>query len=282
LDTKDSKEILLNLEAYSSPVDFEEANPEDKVFDFLFLTTKAYDSESAQEEYKNVIQNCTYFIILQNGIGNEEIVKKFIEKAKIIRAVTTGGALLKEPGHIIHTGKGYTKLGFYYTDPSYLNQKEKEKRVKDLKFLVNLLNQSGLECHFVDDIVKVCWEKVFVNIGINPFAAITRLRNGQLLENEKIKDLMKKAVDEAIKVAKAKGIQLSNKDYVESVYDVARKTYKNQNSMLQDILKGKKTEIDFINGKIVEYAEKLGISVPLNDTLTRLIKGIEYSFFKKD
>ena len=85
-------------------------------------------------------------------------------------------------------------------------------------------------------------------------------------------------VEEALKVAKLKEITLSDRDYVDLMYSVAEKTYDNKNSMLQDILKAKPTEIDFLNGRIVEIAKDIGIKVPINELLTFLIKGLERSF----
>ena len=98
-----------------------------------------------------------------------------------------------------------------------------------------------------------------------------------MLENKGLKRLMGETVKEAVKVAKLKKIKLSNENFIELTYSVANKTYNNKNSMLQDILKGKKTEIEFLNGKIVEYANELGIDAPLNEFLTLLIKGLELS-----
>ena len=89
---------------------------------------------------------------------------------------------------------------------------------------------------------------------------------------------MESAVEEALEVARAMQIDLSNRNYVELMYSVAKKTYNNKNSMLQDVLKGKPTEIDFINGRIVEFGKKLGIEVVTNELLTTLIKGLERSF----
>ena len=83
------------------------------------------------------------------------------------------------------------------------------------------------------------------------------------------------AIKEALLVADKKEIVLSKKDYVNLTYEVAKNTYQNKNSMLQDILKAKKTEIDFINGKIVDYAKELEIETPINTVLTLLIKGLE-------
>ena len=82
----------------------------------------------------------------------------------------------------------------------------------------------------------------------------------------------------SIKVAKLKEITLSKRDFIELMYSVAEKTYNNKNSMLQDILRRKPTEIDFLNGRIVEFAKELNIKVPINEVLTFLIKGLERSF----
>ena len=79
-------------------------------------------------------------------------------------------------------------------------------------------------------------------------------------------------------VVKLKEIEISERDYIDLMYSVAEKTYNNKNSMLQDILKGKPTEIDFLNGKIVELAKELTIKVPINEILTFLVKGLEGSF----
>jgi 2-dehydropantoate 2-reductase len=214
---------------------------------------------------------------LQNGIGNEDIIKNYCSPEKIIRAVTSNGVTFKFPGRIIHTGKGITKIGFPFIQNLDLENIKLKYAFKYLKYLNEILNVSGLETIIVDDIIKECWEKVFVNIGINAFGALTRLKNGQLLQDEGLMILMGEAVKEAIKVAEFKKVNLSKKNYLAIMYDVAEKTSENENSMLQDILKGKSTEIDYMNGKIVKYAQELGLKVPINETLTYLVKGLEFS-----
>jgi 2-dehydropantoate 2-reductase len=118
-----------------------------------------------------------------------------------------------------------------------------------------------------------------INIGINAIGALTRLTNGELLKSDRLKKLMGGAVEEALMIAKMKKIDLPEKDYVNLMYQVALDTSGNKNSMLQDILQGKLTEIDFLNGKIVSYAKKLNIEVPINEVLISLIKGLEFSQF---
>lgn len=247
-------------------------------FDFLFLCTKTYDIESAMMQYKKIIEKSRRIVILQNGLGNEDFIEKYCSREKLFRIVTSNGALLDGPGKVIHTGIGFTKLGFPYKKDFKKESEKLSKINEDLNLLKEWLDLGGLETTLSDDIIKDCWEKIFVNIGINALGALTRLRNGQLLENERLKHLMGEAVNEAINVAKMKKIHLSDENFIELTYDVAYKCSENKNSMLQDVLKGKNTEIDFINGRIVNYAEELGIKVPLNEILTSLIKGLERSF----
>ncbi|MFX1488001.1 MAG: ketopantoate reductase family protein [Promethearchaeota archaeon] len=273
------KEIR-NIQAYEDEKILEERIKRDSnfVFDFMFITTKAYDIEQAIKQYKNFIDVSNWFVILQNGIGNEDIISKDVLKSKIIRAVTTNGALMKGPGEIVHTGKGITKIGFPFLNEFNPNNDEIKKADKALDLLVTLLELASFETLKVEDIIKESWEKVFVNVGINVFGALTRLKNGQLLELEGLKHMMAEAIKEALRVARMKKINIIDKDYVKLTYDVAKHTAENKNSMLQDILNCQSTEIDFINGRVVKYANELGISVPINELLTNLVKGLEISF----
>ncbi|MFW5895619.1 MAG: ketopantoate reductase family protein [archaeon] len=283
LETKEGIEIVPGIKAYTTPQDFlnsvernhTSSESNSLLFDYLFLTTKCYDIKSAINQYKAIINRTNWFIILQNGIGNEEIVHNLVPKIKIIRMITTNGALLEKPGHVVHTGEGITKLGVPKLNSGY------SEASKVLDHLQGMLQKAGLKSKIVDNINKECWEKVFINIGINAFGALTQLRNGELLDIKGIKQLMKRAIEEAKKIASRKNISLTEKNFAELTFDVARKTATNLNSMLQDINKGNPTEIDFMNGRIVTYADDLGVEVPVNKTLTYLIKGLEYSYLNK-
>jgi 2-dehydropantoate 2-reductase len=275
---QDVKEIN-NIQAYENEKILEEKSEMDNSFrfDYIFLTTKTYDMEKAVLQYKKLIDVSNWFVILQNGIGNEEIVSNYISRSKIIRIITSNGAFLESPGNLVHTGDGFTKIGFPFLEDINNDHIELAKANENLTLLKELLHLAGLETQIVKDINKESWEKVFVNVGINAFGALTNLTNGQLLESEGLKQLMAEAVEEAVQVAKLKEIKLSNKDFIAVTYDVAKKTSKNKNSMLQDILNGTATEIDFINGRVLIYANELGFKAPINELLTHLIKGLESS-----
>ena len=280
LSTDENTLLLTNIKAYESAEEFIETRGIDNNyhFDYLFITTKAYDIERVMIHYRTIIDSSSWLIILQNGVGNEEVVKTSCAENKIIRIVTSHGALLEKPGKVRHTGLGFTKMGFAFLKPQINNKEVYDQAYGKIFLLKFLLDTGGIGTELVEDIIECCWEKAFVNIGINAFAALTRLNNGELLENEYLKRLMGIAVEEALEVAKLKGITLSDRDYVDLMYSVAEKTYDNKNSMLQDILKDKPTEIDFLNGRIVEIAKDIGIKVPINELLTFLIKGLERSF----
>jgi 2-dehydropantoate 2-reductase len=272
---------IKNIIAYEDSINIEEyiSKNSKKYFDFIFLSTKTYDLEVALKQYKELIHLSRYIVILENGIGNEELVKNYVSKKKIIRIVTSHGALLKDPGEVYHTGAGFTNIGFAFLGLKNKEDPQYSSSFKDLEILKKILDLGGIKTKIVDDIIQASWEKAFVNIAINALGALTRLHNGALLEHEGLKVIMKDAIIEAVKVAELKKIRLSKTNYVELAYSVAEKTYNNKNSMLQDILRGKKTEIDFFNGRIVNFAKELGMIVPINEILTNLIKGLESSFF---
>ncbi len=119
------------------------------------------------------------------------------------------------------------------------------------------------------------WSKLVINVGINALTALTCQTNGRLLDSEETRSLMGELVDEAVAVARARGIRLTYDDPLATVLDVARKTGANRSSMLQDFDRKRASEIDFMNGAIVREAAKLGIPVPVNATITRLIKALE-------
>jgi len=268
--------VIKNIKAYENEKFIEDKLEQDLgfKFDFIFLTTKTYDIKTAIHQYKKIIKASKFLVILQNGIGNEDIVIEYCNKAKIIRAVTTNGALLEKPGYLIHTGQGITKIGFPFLTEFNLEESELNQAKSFLMLLRDILNLADLETIIVEDIIKECWEKALVNIGINAIGALTRLTNGELLEIEGLKYFIEQAINEAIMVAEMKNIIFSKKDYLSITYDVLKKTANNKNSMLQDILNRKATEINFLNGRILRYAENLGIKVPYNELLTYLIRGL--------
>ena len=244
-------------------------------FDYLFLTTKTYDTQQAIKQYRKAIDNSKYIIILQNGLGNEDLLHPTVPKQKIFRLVTSHGAFLSQPGQVTHTGKGFTYIGIPYLKYVAKELNLYQEIQNNLDRLNNLLTLAGFNSHIEMDILIKVWEKAIVNIGINAIGALTRLNNGKIIEIEGLRNLMERIIIEAVDVGNCMKIPLSKDNCIQLAYSVANQTYNNKNSMLQDILNGKKTEIDNLNGKIVELGTNLGIKVETNEILTKLIKGLE-------
>ena len=125
--------------------------------------------------------------------------------------------------------------------------------------------------------VGLVWDKLITNVGLNAITAITGVLNGQVLDIPEARELSRKAVLEAVSVAERKGIRLCD-DPVGHVEGIMRMTGGNRSSMLQDVTRHKRTEIDFINLAIVREAESLGMQVPVNEVLGKLVKVIEATY----
>jgi 2-dehydropantoate 2-reductase len=149
------------------------------------------------------------------------------------------------------------------------------------KELVQILTHAGIECTWADNPQETIWRKAFINISINVFGALARLINGDLPTVDGMWDMMEKTFREAYLVAEQRHIKLfPAESYLEAVRSILKNAGCNKNSMFQDILAGKPTEIDFLNGRIVQYGKASQIETPYNHLLTVLVKGLEKSLKK--
>lgn len=235
--------------------------------DLIIITVKSYDTKEAVLEAKALINENTRVLTLQNGIGNIEIISEIVGSEKVIGGVTNLGATLLEVGKVRHAGQGETVIG-----------RIDGKIPVELRSIREIFNKAGLETRISRDIKGLLWSKLIINAGINALTAIMRLNNGRLIEFEGTRRILRGAVTEAIRVAKRKRIKLIYDDPLAKVEAVCEATAANVSSMLQDVLKKKRTEIDFINGVIVRQGQELGIPVPINSLLVDLVKTIEASY----
>jgi len=238
--------------------------------DLIIIAVKSYDTIQAALSVRSIINSATYILTLQNGIGNVENIKNVLNNPNILGGVTSHGATLLGDGLLRHAGTGDTYIG-----------RLDGKSTTEVKTIAEIFNKSGIDTKISENIEGLLWSKLIINVGINALTAITRLNNGRLIEFEGTEGVLEKAVSEAILVAQKKNIKLIYNDPLERVKEVCRLTSANISSMLQDVLKKRKTEIEYINGAIVKEAEILGISVPVNEVLTNLVKTIESSYAKQ-
>ncbi|MBI4335461.1 MAG: 2-dehydropantoate 2-reductase [Candidatus Omnitrophica bacterium] len=238
--------------------------------DLIIVCVKAYDTEEAIRSVRDIVGENTQVLTLQNGIGNVQILNDCVGEEKVIGGITSHGATVLGVCHIRHAGKGETIIG-----------KANGKVLGPVRDVAAILNKAGFETKVSRDINGLIWSKLIINVGINALTAITRLNNGRLMDYNGTRDIMRAAVGEAVKVAKRKKIKLAYDDPIQKVEGVAKATGSNVSSMLQDVLRKRRTEIDFINGAIIRQAKPLNIPTPVNEVLTNLVKTIETSYDKQ-
>jgi 2-dehydropantoate 2-reductase len=226
--------------------------------DVTFVTVKAYDTENAAKALAEIDPGIV--CSLQNGVGNEEILMQHLNR--VIGGTTTYGANMLEPGHIIFAGKGITYIGEIDGGIS-----------EDVRIVEEVLKNSYIEVEVVEDIRRRIWVKAAINACINPITALTRVRNGKIAEVKELWDIAEKIAEECEAVLNALGFETGN--LKEVVREVVIKTANNRSSMLQDIEKGKRTEIDFINGAFVAKGEEVGVDVVYNRIMWNMLKGVE-------
>jgi 2-dehydropantoate 2-reductase len=234
--------------------------------DLVICLVKAPDTIVAMESAKKLLKDDTIVLTLQNGYGNIEKISEVIEKERIIAGVTTRSATVLEPGKVKHSGRGMT----------YIGEIDGETTPR-LRLVEKLLNKAGFAVTIVENMEKLLWSKLMINVAVNPLTALTGLYNCELVEYEETRQLAQMVIDEAFSLAKARGTEVMFENPYETFLEVAKGTGRNYSSMLQDLRRGRKTEIDVISGAIVKEGERLGIPTPINKALMLLVKAVENS-----
>jgi 2-dehydropantoate 2-reductase len=201
---------------------------------------------------------------LQNGMGNEEILARFLD-CPVLAGTVTYGAVLREPGLVECTGRGEIVLG-----PRDGGASETADRVGEA------FHTAGIETTVADDMPRRLWKKLAVNAGINATTALARVENGTVREGP-AREVAADAARETARVARTAGVELSDEEAVAAVQRVAEATAGNTSSMRQDVLAGRRTEVEAINGYVVSRANEAEerVSVPVNHTLTNLLRAWE-------
>jgi len=233
----------------------------------VLIAVKAYDTDAAAQTAEQLVGEETIVLTLQNGLGNVEVLTRHLGSDRVVGGVTSQGATLIAPGQVRHAGYGNTIIGEQNGDLT-----------ARLRELAAEFAGSGVHCELTDDLESVVWGKLAVNAGVNAVATLAQVRNGGILESASLRGLMRGAVDEAGKVAEAKGIRMPEEDMPSYAEGICQRTADNVNSMLQDVHRRRRTEVDALNGAVVKEGQAVGISTPINTALAELIRGIEQTY----
>jgi 2-dehydropantoate 2-reductase len=233
--------------------------------DLVIVFVKSYHTREAMSGALPLLGGETMVFTVQNGLGNVEQLAAIAGEKRILAGTSGFGATMVAPGHIRHAGTGATTFG-----------ELSGKRTARMEKLEAVFNIAGLNPLPAENLPGILWGKLLVNVGINAITALARVKNGQILAIPELTALMEQAVGEALEVSRRKGIRLVPEgDTLEHVKTVITNTKDNISSMRQDIERGRRTEIDFINGAVVREGAAQGIPTPVNFTLVSLVKGLE-------
>ena len=242
----------------------------DNKFDVVLLTVKSYDTEAMLREFKKLFSDLPPVVSLQNGLGNIDKVEELIGKKKTIGGRVIFGVEFISPGHVsITVSADRTVIG------GLINGIEKEF----VKKLADTFTLAGVPTDVTDDINRFVWGKVLYNCALNGLATILDENYGKLIGCDGTKIIMRGIIEEVFIVLKAKGIcldQSTTLEYEKLLFsELIPKTNNHHPSMLQDIKRGKKTEIDALNGAIVKMGMEMGLDLPHNRIVTQFVKASE-------
>lgn len=200
-------------------------------------------------------------VALQNGMGHQEMLAEVLADAQCFFAIHTEGARRHSATEVEHTGTGTLRVGPW---------QERNSRDPVIASFVEWASAAGITAIYEKAIEPHAWRKLLANALINPLTALFEIPNGALLDSSHTQALMRDLFDEAAQVAAFAGQKIGEKDWQEIVV-ICRSTSRNLSSMLQDVMKNRSTEVQSINGYLVELGKKSGIPTPLHETLLRVI-----------
>jgi len=238
--------------------------------DYGIVATKAIHTRGAIEQAARAFDENSAVCSVQNGVGNEEIIAEHVKY--VIRGTTFPAGHLIAPGHIGFDIKGDTWIGPFEPTNTPMSKVEE---------LAGLITRSGMNVIALQDARGAQWTKLIFNASTNPVGGLTLLHHGAATRFPATAQLFNDLIAEGEAVAKALGIELHGNPRA-LVQKGASAPGKHRASMLQDVLAKRQTEVDFMNGAIVNWGDKTGVPTPLNKAVWELIKGLEHSWSDPD
>ena len=260
-DGASGKNIIKNISASTKM--FQNIN-----FDLCIISTKASGVENAASEISKIINKSTIILTIQNGLGSAEKLKMFIPEDQILLGVADGfGASIIKPGHVYHNAMKLIRIG-------ELNS----GFTKKLEKIVSVWTASGFNVKTFENINQLIWEKFICNVTYSAPCTVYNCTIGDLMANDSFWKVALGCTEEAYSIALKKDIMLSFNDPIKYVTEFGSKMPNAKPSMLLDHNLKRKSEIDFINGKVASIGYELNIKTPYNFMLSTIIKRKEEEF----
>jgi 2-dehydropantoate 2-reductase len=222
--------------------------------DLVLVCVKSADTEHAGRALAGRLRPETSVLSLQNGVDNAQRLQSVTGHA-VISAVVYVGSEMAGPGHIRHHGGGDLAIGGSAVSET----------------LAQALEAAGIHTTISDDIEVTLWSKLVINCAFNALSAVADISYGPMLEVEGTRDVVTRAVQEAIAVAQACGVALPD-DLLANILNIPTMMPQQKSSTAQDLARGKPSEIDFLNGHVVRKGAEFGIATPTNHALQVMVK----------
>ena len=232
----------------------------------LLFCVKTYDTEPAAQTLAAHLAPRAVVLSLQNGVDNVGRIRS-AAGIEALAAVVYVAVAMTGHGRLKHSGRGDLIIGDLLRDGL--------ARQDDLDACAKLFERAGIRCLISENIAAELWTKMIINCAYNAISALGRAKYARLVQNSWARGLMMRVTAEALAVARAAGVHLAEPKMVEDVLQIAETMSGATSSMAQDIARGRRTEIDSLNGYLVRRGEELGVAVPANHTLQALVKLLE-------
>ena len=237
--------------------------------DFVLFCVKMLQTEEAARLLAPNLSPHAIVVSLQNGVDNVPRIRA-ASGINALPAVVYVAAALPEPGRVKHSGRGELIVGeLPGYEPAESTVPTRTARVAEL------FNFSGVPCKISSNIEADLWTKMVMNCAGNAVTAIAQTSYGHAARNPHTREMMTRVIEETVTVARASGVRLPDTNFVEMGLKLAEALGDTTSSTAQDLARGKRTEIDSLNGYIVRRGAELGIPTPVNSTLFALVKLIE-------
>lgn len=241
-------------------------------FDLIILTVKSFDTGRTTAQIKKILGPRTYVLLAQNGYGNYEAAAQNLPEDRLILGRVIFGAET--------LGAGISKVTVI-ADDVRIGSPQCLIETRIIADLARLFSGAGIPTQPSDQVMKYVWGKIIYNSALNSLGAILEVSYGELAANEHSQVLMNGIISEIFQVLEAMGQETlwpDAKAYIKDFYaQMVPSTAAHHASMLQDIQRGRKTEIDALNGSVVDLGKNFGVSTPVNEVITTLVKAKEIS-----
>jgi 2-dehydropantoate 2-reductase len=240
------------------------------ICDLVIIATKAFDVEAASRASLSLIDSETVVQSIQNGLGSPEVAAPIVGADRLAVGVVGGfGASMRGPGHVHHNGMEMIRFGTFAGLPR-----------PSLEASAAIWESAGFKVMLFDDIKRMVWEKLIMNVTFSATCCTTGLTIGEVMDDTDAWPVARGCAEEAVAVAQASGIKLEVGDPIAHIRKLGGKIPHAKPSMLLDFKAGRRCEIDAINGSIPRLGQPLGVPTPVNDTMVRVIRARERALIK--